>query len=144
MAARKKRKPDFRRIRPTHTYTVHELAAALGKAVSTVRRWCRDGLPVLDQRRPVLIDGAEAKAWLKSRWEVRKATLGPEEAKCMRCRAPRAFVQGSKSYHPLNQKTGILRGRCAVCGSRMNRFQSIKEASLVLVADSQPKERSAA
>lgn len=144
MAVRKKRKPDFRKIRPTHTYTVPELASSLGKSISTVRRWCRDGLPVLDQRRPVLIDGVAAKGWLKTRWGAKKATLGSDEARCMRCRVPRAFVQGSKSFHPLNQKTGIVKGRCAVCGSRMNKFQSIKTARLVLVSEGPSKGRSAA
>lgn len=134
MKVRKKRKPDFRRIRPTHTYTVQELASVLEKNISTVRRWCRDGLPVLDQKRPTLIDGAEVKAWLKERWGARKARCGPDEAHCLRCRQPRAFAPGTESSRALTQKTTIRSGLCDSCGRRINKFQSARAASTPFVA----------
>tara|TARA_E500000318_G_scaffold112056_1_gene133737 strand:+ start:2617 stop:3039 length:423 start_codon:yes stop_codon:yes gene_type:complete len=133
MTVRKKRKPDFRRIRPTHTYTVPELANVLEKNISTVRRWCREGLPVLDQRRPTLIDGAEAKTWLKERWGAKKTRCGSDEAHCLRCRVPRAFLPGTESSRALTQKTSILSGLCVSCGSRINKFQSARATPSPLV-----------
>ena len=42
----------------------------------TVRAWSEGGMPALTEKRPYLIVGQEAKAFLKAREEARKAPQG--------------------------------------------------------------------
>jgi hypothetical protein len=124
MKKRGKRKPDFRRIRPTQTYSAAELAKAIGRDPATVRRWYREGMPALDDQKPPIFDGAAVKGWLKKRWALRKKSCGPNEAHCLRCREARQFSEGSKSIRKSTAKVLVITGKCAVCGTSMNKFAS--------------------
>lgn len=121
MAKGKKRKPDLRKIRITKIYTVDQIATALDRNVGTVRVWIRDGLPVLDGRKPALIEGAALKSWLKIRWESKKQKCSPGEFYCCKCRKPRAPRRSSVSIHPKNIKTLNIKALCGLCGTRMNK-----------------------
>ena len=48
-------KPRLKGIKTHRNYTVDEVAKALGVSKGTVRRWIKCGLPVLKERKPMLI-----------------------------------------------------------------------------------------
>lgn len=129
--ARKKQKPDLRRIRPTKTYTIDQLANVVGKSAATLRRWIRAGLPVLDDARPTLIDGAEAKAWLRIWLERRKHACQLDQLYCCRCRRPRHPRPGSVLIAGNNEKTLTVKAVCADCGAGMRKLGSLaKQAEI--------------
>ena len=125
MGSRTKRKPDLRRIRPTKTYTLPDIARVLARDIKTVRGWVRRGLPTLDDRRPPLVLGADLLAWLKDQWLRLKQKCGPNELFCCRCRIPRLPRRGSVSLKVKNARMLSIKGLCDVCGCRMNRDESL-------------------
>lgn len=121
MSRSKKRKPDLRRIRTTKTYTVPEIAMVLSRSIATVRRWIRDGLPILDNNHPTLVDGAVLRQWLQKKWEAKCAD---NELYCFKCRKPRMAMLGTARVGPRNAKMITINANCEVCGNRMNRGAS--------------------
>lgn len=118
------RSPDLRRIRPTTTYSVPEIAALFGIHRNSVFRWIKNGLQPLDDGTPMLVHGSELKRYLKQRDRKRKQTCSPDEMPCFRCRAPRKPVQGSVAIARRTGKTIALTAICAACGGRMFRAGS--------------------
>lgn len=125
MAKVKKRKPDLRRIRPTKTYTLPEIAETLSRDIATVRRWLRVGLPTLDDQKPTLVDGTVLRLWLKAERASRKCKCAPDELYCLKCRTGRKPEPGSVSFRPRNAKTLSIKAICPTCGSRMNKGASL-------------------
>ena len=123
--AKRKRKPDLRRIRASACYTAPEVAELLGVAIGTVRSWMKHGLPCLMDNRPFLIPGDDLKTWLKDRQKRRRQKCQPDEIFCFGCRAPRRPLPGSVTIVPRNEKTTIIKGQCPDCGSTMNRGGSV-------------------
>ena len=123
--SKRSRRHDLRRVRKHTSYTVPEAAAVLGVAIGTVRKWRRDGLPALDERRPILIFGADLKSWLGERAKLRKRKCGFDEMYCFRCRAPQKPQLGTVRITPRNQKTLLVSGRCGQCGTKMNKGGSV-------------------
>lgn len=120
----KKRKPDLRRIRPTKTYSLPEIAGALNRNIATVQSWLRQGLPTLDNQKPTMVAGSDLKSWLKHKWAVRKQKCLPGELYCFKCRKPRTPLSGSVLITVRNEKTLTIKARCGVCGTRMNQTGS--------------------
>ena len=85
------RRVSGHQIKGNRAYTVEELAEALGVSQQTVRQWIKRGLNVLDERRPLLILGADAKTFLANRMSDQRCTLKFGEAYCTKCRAARAL-----------------------------------------------------
>lgn len=144
MNRRKKRKPDFRRIRPSQTYSIAELASAIQRSPATVRAWLRQGMPTVDSLKPTVIDGAQAKEWLRRKWASRKAKAGGNEAHCLRCRGPRAFAEGSRSLRRITVKVLAISGTCAVCGCRTNKFASAQSVAILERQNARKRGRSVA
>lgn len=119
MRKAKKRKPDLRRIRPSKTYSLPQIAETLDRDIATVRAWIRDGLPTLGDQKPLLVLGSELKPWLKAKWAARKQPCKPDEMLCFKCDKPRRPETGSVRIEPRNEKTVSITGRCSVCGTRM-------------------------
>lgn len=117
------RRPNHRLIKTLRTYTVEEVANLLDTHKNTVRRWIKDGLPVLDDRRPVLIHGQVLSNYLRAKRAKYKQTCKPGEIFCVRCKAPKS--PDLAEYKPLTATTGILAALCPGCGSTMNRRVSL-------------------
>jgi hypothetical protein len=130
-AGKKKQRltPDLRRIRPTMTYSVEEIAEVTGKCPATVLRWIAAGLPIMEDRRPYLVEGSVLIAWLAERRKSRRHKCGPNELFCFRCRAPRRPVQGSVTSAPRDSKTVTIRAKCNVCGLDMVQAASVQKAA---------------
>lgn len=60
-----RRKHNLSRIKLDCTYEYHEVALLLNVSKSTVRNWIKLELPVMNAKRPPLINGAELKAFLQ-------------------------------------------------------------------------------
>jgi excisionase family DNA binding protein len=79
---------DRRRVKIHINYDITEVADLLGVHKHTVRRWIAAGLPTTDDKRPLLIHGAELLAFLKTR-EPAKQRCKPGEFFCLGCKSPK-------------------------------------------------------
>ncbi len=90
---------------------------------NTVRSWIQLGLPVIDDRRPLLIQGRDLAAFLFRR-RRRKQSCRSGQLFCLRCRAPKSPAVRMVDYIPITSKVGNLRGLCPDCGRVMHRLVS--------------------
>ena len=74
-----KRHPNPRLAKIHRNYTVEDVAAVFGVHRNTVREWVKRGLPTSDDRRPMLILGADLVAFLRARRVKNKRTCQPGE-----------------------------------------------------------------
>lgn len=124
MKTGKKRKPNVNLIQTSRSYTIREVAARLDRHVHTVRAWVKEGLPILPDTAPRLIDGAELKAWLKDKWARRKKPCGLGELYCCKCCKPRAPDPNSVKTEPAAvAATTLIRGICSECATPMQQVR---------------------
>jgi hypothetical protein len=112
-------------------YTVEEIASVFGVHKNTVREWIKAGLPVLDDKRPMLILGPELAAFLQARRIKNKHSCQPGEMYCFRCRAPKMAAGHMADYLPQTEKLGMLKAICPDCYTMMNRRVSIAKIDQV-------------
>jgi hypothetical protein len=121
----KKRHPNPRLVKIHRSYTVEDIANLFGVHKNTVRHWLKDGLSVIDDKRPTLISGHALVAFLQARRVKNKRTCKPGELYCVRCRTPKSPAGGMAEYSPINEKFGRLTAICPGCDSIMNRNVSM-------------------
>ena len=115
------RRHNPRAVKLNRSYTVDEAARALRVSEATIRRWIsKDGLPVIDDKRPFLILGGDLIDFLKARTRPR-SPCGPGEFYCVRCRAPRRAAEGMADFMPLTPSRGNLIAICESCDTLMHR-----------------------
>lgn len=115
---------DLRRIRPTCCYEECEVAELLQVTKATVRRWRREGLPILGESGEPLIAGDQLKAWLSKKRAARRKKCQVHEFFCCRCRTARNARKGTVEIVSRNAKTLSIRARCGTCDARMNKAGS--------------------
>lgn len=116
------RLPNPRLVKMHRSYTVEEVARLFGLHRNTVRQWIkRDGLPVCDDRRPLLILGTALVAFLTAKRTSNKRPCQPGELYCLRCRTPQRPALGMADYQPLTATSGNLVGLCSCCTGLMCR-----------------------
>lgn len=116
-----KRNPNPRRVKIHRNYTVEEVARLLNAHKNTVRTWIKQGLPTIDDKRPMLILGRDLSAFLQARRVKNKRPCKPGEMYCLRCRVPKIPAGNMVDYHPHTETLGNLFGICPDCGTGMNR-----------------------
>jgi hypothetical protein len=114
------RRYDLRRVKIHRTYTTAEAASLVGAHKETVGRWIAAGLPTIDKKRPLLIQGGELRAFLRAR-EPRKQPCRPGEFYCLPCRAPKRPALEMTEYIPRTNSRGMLRGICPTCEKLIHR-----------------------
>lgn len=141
----RKRHPNPGLAKIHRNYTVEEVASLYGVHRNTVREWLKRGLPTSDDRRPMLILGADLVAFLKARRAKNKRACQPGEIYCVRCRVPRAPAGGMADYLPVTETLGNLIGICSTCETiiyrRVNlaRLEQVRGALDVTPLQAQPR-----
>ncbi|HEY3488121.1 MAG TPA: helix-turn-helix domain-containing protein [Gammaproteobacteria bacterium] len=115
------RRPNHRLIKTLRTYTVEEAATLFEIHKITVRRWIKEGLPVINDRRPVLILGQVLYDFLRAKRAKRKQPCKSGEIYCVHCRAPKSPALNMADFKPVTQTMGNLTAICPDCDSIMNR-----------------------
>lgn len=111
----KRRRPNPRLAKIHRSYTVAEIADLFSVHRNTVRQWIKDGLPVLDEQRPLLVLGRELGDYLQARRDRNKRKCAPGQIYCVKCREPRAPDGGIAEYRPSGGGQGSLIGICPEC-----------------------------
>ena len=109
------------RVKQAATYDVAEMARLLGTHRNTIRRWLKNGLKPIDGNRPVLVLGAELKAYLARRKMMRRQSCATGEFFCFRCRAPRRAAADMADLRLRTDKVATLIALCACCATPMHR-----------------------
>lgn len=133
---RQTRRPNHRLVKLHRNYVVDEAATMLGVAKGTVRRWIKcDSLPIVSDRKPILILGADLIDFLKAR-SRRGPKLRVEQCYCFKCRCARAPALGLVEFFPTTATTGNMRAFCAMCHTVMNKALSMDSlATLARLVD---------
>lgn len=121
----KKRHPNHRFVKIHRNYTVEDIANLFGIHKNTVRRWIKDGLSTIDDKRPMLILGQVLVAFLQTRRAKNKQPCKPGELYCVRCRSPKSPAGNMVEYSPITEKFGNLIAICPDCDAFMNRRVSL-------------------
>ena len=121
----KSRHPNYRLVKIHRSYTVEEIARLFSIHKNTVRHWVKEGLAVIDDKRPMLILGSILMEFLKARRVKNKRTCKPGELYCVRCRAPKSPAGNMADYTPITEKFGKLVAICPDCNAIMNRNVSM-------------------
>lgn len=126
-----RRLPNPRLAKIHRNYTVEEVASKFSVHRNTVRQWIKRGLPTSDDRRPLLILGADLVAFLRAQRAKNKRSCQPGEMYCVRCREPRAPAGDMADYLPVTATSGNLIGMCPVCDAMMYRRVSLAKLEQV-------------
>jgi len=121
-----KRHPNHNHVKSHRSYTVEEIARLFGIHKHTVRNWVnKDGLEVIDRKRPMVIHGQDLRAFIKKRREKNKQPCNTGELYCLRCRVPKFPAGNVADYLPVTDKFGNLKAICPDCESIMNQRVSL-------------------
>lgn len=127
MGKGKKYKPDLRKIRISHVYTVEDVAKIFNFKPRTIFNWIKKGCPTLDGSKPPLIDGSELKIWLTEFWKARKYPCGPGQLFCCKCHKAQLPASGSLKL-TLDTATKIkITANCQDCGTLQSRCASLSK-----------------
>jgi hypothetical protein len=109
------RHPNPRLVKVHRNYSVEDIARLFDLHKNTVRRWLTDGLPTIDDRRPMLVLGRELSRFLHERRQRAKQPCGPGRIYCIACRAPKVPAGKMAECIPIGPNAGNLRGICPDC-----------------------------
>ena len=115
-----KRNLKYHLVKIHRSYTVEEVASLCGHHKNTVRLWIKDGLPTINDKRPMLIPGCLLKEFLQARRRKNKCPCKLGELYCVRCRAPKSPAGNIAHFTPDNEKVGNLEAICPDCDAMMN------------------------
>lgn len=82
---------------------------------NAVRKWVKRGLPTSDNRGPMLILGADLRAFLAARRMKNEQTCQPRESYCLRCRVPPPPADNMADYEAGTGTLGNLAAICSKC-----------------------------
>jgi hypothetical protein len=124
------RRFDIRRVKIHRSYTIAELGVLIGAHKRTIGRWIAADLPTIDARRPLLINGADFRAFIRAREPIRQRCL-PGEFFCLGCRAPKRPAADMADYIPRTALRGSLCGICPTCGRMIYRATTLSKLDLI-------------
>jgi hypothetical protein len=113
------------------SYTVEECALLFGVHKNTVRAWIKQGLPLNDDKRPILILGSELRGFLQAKRSKNKKKCQPCEIYCVRCKSQQRLVDGLVEYEVVNNATGRIIAICPTCGCIVNKYANLRGLALI-------------
>ncbi len=119
---------DYQRVRSHRPYTIVTLAELLEVNPATIRRWIKlHGLDmaITNTRRPIILNGAKIKDWMKARQVAKRQPCAPNEMYCVRCKSPRQIMVETFQIIQRNASKLSVKGECEVCGLTLQRFGSV-------------------
>jgi hypothetical protein len=116
-----KRNQNPRLAKVNRSYRVDEIAELYGTHKNTVLNWIKQGLPTLDNKRPLMIHGRALNTFHAKKRVKNKQPCQSDELYCMRCKIPKRPVEGLVEFKAINEKTGNLIGICPTCQTLMYR-----------------------
>jgi hypothetical protein len=128
---RRNRRPDRRRVKALRSYTIDELARTLEVHRNTVRHWIKAGLPVIDDKRPILMLGADLAEFLWRRRDARRQPCRAGQMFCLKCRKPQEPAGRMADFVASSATSGALIGICPACNRLMYRRVSAARLSEV-------------
>ncbi len=127
----KKRRPNPRLVKIHRNYTVEEISNLYGIHKNTVRQWIKRGLPICDDKRPMLILGKDLYSYLLKQRNKNKQPCGPGEIYCVRCRTTKSPAGDMADYQELTPTQGNLIGICPTCDAMIYRRVSLRKMEAV-------------
>lgn len=140
------RKYNLTIVKKNHCYTFEEISELFSLDMSTVYRWHRKGLTVIDEHsRPYLVHGLELKKFLRDKSIKNKYPLKHNEFFCSTCRCQcrskdnRITLEITQEALGKRYKRAYIRGICEKCGlplllfSSNRKIQELIEAGLVIL-----------
>jgi hypothetical protein len=115
------RHPNPRLAKIHYSYSVEDLARVFGVHKNTVRNWFKQGLQPIDDNRPILIRGQDARRFLAERRARTKQTCGPGRIYCLPCRAPKVPAEKMADCIQTGETIGSLQGICPDCNRMIYR-----------------------
>jgi integrase len=129
-AASTKRRTDYRRVRPTKTYSLPEIAKHLERDIRTIDTWIADGLPTIDGMKPAMVFGHVLKSWLREKWDARRVTCGHGELYCFGCAMGRRPAAGSLVIQKRQSSGYYAQARCCTCNA--STFRALSDSDTVI------------
>lgn len=115
---------DARKVRGVLTYTVDELARALGVTEPTVRAMIKRGMPALANQKPMLILGEAARNYIDAENEKARQPLSIDQLYCLTCKAPTRPLGAMVDLVLSNRGAPRITGLCEVCEGSCSRVVS--------------------
>ena len=112
------------RIKKNRNYTVVDVKEALGAHPKTVRNWIHAGLLVIDETRPLLIQGADLKVFLQQKRTRYQYRCELKEMPCLKCSGPKVPSINSVQFITEPPSKTQMKGRCHECGCKVNKLVS--------------------
>lgn len=119
------------RIKIHRSYTVIEISETLGVPPKTVRNWIHAGLSVIDETRPLLIQGADLKRHLKQKRKTYMQQCEPNELYCFKCKQPKAPDIKSLQFVAMPAGMAHMKGRCDECRGKANKYVSWRDVNQI-------------
>jgi len=126
-----KRRFNPRLAKIHRNYTVEEIASLYGVHKNTVRQWIKDGLPVINDQKPMLILGRDLRDFLMKKRMKNKCPLKPGQMYCLKCRRGMTPAGEIADYEAITETGGNLIGICPKCDLMMYRRISLAQFDLV-------------
>lgn len=110
----------YQLVKTNRSYTVDDVSRLLFVSKGTVRRWVKNGLHVMQEKKPILIKGSILKQYLQTKSKP-KQKCALDECRCFKCNSNQkvAFKEAEIIFD--NSPTPNMRGLCNTCSTIMHK-----------------------
>jgi len=114
------KKYNWRSIKTHYSYKTKEAARALKCSEATIRNWIKEGLPIYKDRKPLLIEGADLRQFVRDKTQALKWALPSTNAPwtyfpCFKCKDYRRPYLLMVDAHKRKPNAIDLSGICEHC-----------------------------